>query len=162
MTMLYCTPEELVYFLFYVFLSFESRLNATLFLILRWGYRTRNCSPLQIVQISSGAHPASKAMSYRGSFPEVKRPERDVDPPPPGAEVKNEQSYVSTPPIFLHGVDRDNFYLVTNGPPEHRVLPIRSPHKIINHSCDCRHRHWRNYRSCVGPTRTKNSTANRN
>ena len=35
---------------------------------------------------------------------------------PAGAEVKNEWSYTSASPIFLHGVDRDNF----------KSLPIRT------------------------------------
>jgi len=38
----------------------------------------------------------------------------EVDNPPPAiAEVRNEWSYTSTPPIFLHGVDRDNFTFTT-------------------------------------------------
>jgi hypothetical protein len=46
-------------------------------------------------------------------FPGVKRSRRYVDhPPPPKAEVKNEWSYTSTPPIHLHGVDRNNFTLI--------------------------------------------------
>jgi hypothetical protein len=62
---------------------------------------------------------------YRGSFPGVERPGRDVDhPPPTSAEVKNEWSYTSSPQICLNGVDRDNRYLqVTYGPPGHAVLP---------------------------------------
>jgi hypothetical protein len=39
-------------------------------------------------------------------------PGREVDrPPQSSAEVKNEWSYSSTPPICFHGVDRDNFTL---------------------------------------------------
>jgi hypothetical protein len=34
----------------------------------------------------------------------VKRPRREADHSPSGAEVKNEWSYTSTPPIRLHGV----------------------------------------------------------
>jgi len=36
---------------------------------------------------------------------------------PSGAKVKNEWSYTSTPPICLHGVDRDDFtfYLYLGG-----------------------------------------------
>jgi hypothetical protein len=30
------------------------------------------------------------------------------------AEVKNEWSYTSTPPVCLHGVDRDNFNLINH------------------------------------------------
>jgi hypothetical protein len=47
---------------------------------------------------------------YRLSFPRVKRPCREVNhSPPTSAEFKNECSYTSTPPIYLHGVDRDAF-----------------------------------------------------
>jgi hypothetical protein len=51
-------------------------------------------------------------MGTGGSFPEVKRPRRDVDHTPPArAEVTNKWSYTSTPPICLYNVDRENFYL---------------------------------------------------
>jgi hypothetical protein len=44
------------------------------------------------------------------SFPEVKQPGHDVDHSPPSSdEVKNEWSYISTPPIRLHGEIRDKF-----------------------------------------------------
>jgi len=36
---------------------------------------------------------------HRGSFPGAKRQEREINhSPPSGAEVKNEWSYISTPP----------------------------------------------------------------
>ena len=39
---------------------------------------------------------------------------REVDNPPPAiAEVRNEWSYNPAPPIFLHGVGRDNFTFTT-------------------------------------------------
>jgi hypothetical protein len=42
------------------------------------------------VQTGPGAHPTSCTMGT-GSFPEVKRPARGADhPPPPSAEVENE------------------------------------------------------------------------
>ena len=45
----------------------------------------------------------------RGSFPGLKRTGRDVDnSSPSSAEVKNEWSYTSTPPLYLHGLDRFN------------------------------------------------------
>jgi hypothetical protein len=47
---------------------------------------------------------------YRGSFPGLQRPGREVNhSPPSSAEVKNEWSHTSDPPICLHGVNRDNF-----------------------------------------------------
>jgi len=49
-------------------------------------------------------------------FPGTKRPVRESDHPPlSGAEFKNEWSYISTPPIFLHGKERENFaFIFTN------------------------------------------------
>ena len=56
-----------------------------------------------------------------GSLPAVKRPGPELDHSlPSNAEVKNEWSCTSTPPIRLHGVDRDNFtftYISPNGKP---------------------------------------------
>ena len=51
-----------------------------------------------------------KFRGNRGSFPGVKRPGREVVHSPPfNFEVKNEQSYTSTPPACLYGMDRDSF-----------------------------------------------------
>jgi hypothetical protein len=45
-----------------------------------------------------------------GSLLRVKRMGRDADHSPPSrSEVKNEWSYTSAPPAWLHGVDKDNF-----------------------------------------------------
>ena len=47
---------------------------------------------------------------YRNSYTGIKRPGRDVDPSPTStAEVKNEWSYTTTPPICLSDVGSDNF-----------------------------------------------------
>jgi hypothetical protein len=52
--------------------------------------------------------PSLLLSGYRGSFPWVKRPGREIYySPPSSAEVKNERSYTSTPPIYLH----DNYVL---------------------------------------------------
>ena len=46
----------------------------------------------------------------RGSFHRVNRPGREVDNSPPSfAEVKNEWSYTSSPPICFDGVGRDKW-----------------------------------------------------
>jgi hypothetical protein len=51
------------------------------------------------VQAGPGAHPASCTMGT-GSFLGVKRVGRGADhTPPPSAEVENEESYNSTPPL---------------------------------------------------------------
>jgi hypothetical protein len=47
---------------------------------------------------------------YRGTFPEVKWPEREVNhSSPSSAEIKNEWSYTSAPHICLHGMERESF-----------------------------------------------------
>jgi len=47
---------------------------------------------------------------YCGSFPGVQQLEHDVDySTPSNTKVKNKWSYTFTPPICLHGMDRDNF-----------------------------------------------------
>jgi hypothetical protein len=49
------------------------------------------------------------AQWYLGSFQRVKRPGSEGDHSPlPSAEVKNEWSCTSAPPIFCHGVDKHN------------------------------------------------------
>jgi hypothetical protein len=56
------------------------------------------------VQTSPGAHPAS-CTKGTGSFPGVKRPRRGADHPPlSSAEVTNESSYTSAPPLGLRGL----------------------------------------------------------
>lgn len=63
--------------------------------------------------ISSTNRPESLLFhEYRGSFPVMKRPGRDVDPSPKSSvQVKNEWSYTTTPRIRLHGVDRERMQL---------------------------------------------------
>ena len=54
---------------------------------------------------------------YQNSFPRTEQSRREVDySPPSSAEIKNEWSYASIPPIRLHGVNRDHFifYVVWN------------------------------------------------
>ena len=46
---------------------------------------------------------------YRDYFLGVQWPEREVNPLPPTAEVKNEWSYTSTPPVCRRGVGREYF-----------------------------------------------------
>jgi hypothetical protein len=58
---------------------------------------------LQNVQTGAGAPPSSLFNLYRLSFGGLKRTG------PSSAEVRNEWSYTSTPPIRLVSVDRDNF-----------------------------------------------------
>jgi hypothetical protein len=54
--------------------------------------------------------PSFVVSGYCGSFPGVKRPGLCIDhSSPSGAEVKNEWGQACTSPIYLHGVDRDNF-----------------------------------------------------
>ena len=57
-----------------------------------------------------GPHPVSYAVD-NGIFPLlVKLLQHEADySPPPSAEIKNEWSYTSTPPIRHHNMGRDNF-----------------------------------------------------
>jgi hypothetical protein len=48
---------------------------------------------------------------YPGSTKGVKWLGHDVNHSPPSSpEVKNEWSYTFAPPLYLHGMDRDNFF----------------------------------------------------
>ena len=58
------------------------------------------------LKIARGAHPASYKMGTR-SFPGVKWPGRGVNEHPPpdlAPRLKKEYSYISTPPMDLHGL----------------------------------------------------------
>jgi hypothetical protein len=69
-------------------------------------------SLLRNVQTGSGAHPASYSMRTGPPPGRQAATEFDVDPSPPrSAEVKDEWSYTSTPPICLHGADKNNSLL---------------------------------------------------
>jgi hypothetical protein len=46
----------------------------------RFPVRVGNFSPYYRIHTDSGAHPASYPMDARGSFPRIKRPEREADP----------------------------------------------------------------------------------
>ena len=60
---------------------------------------------LKNVQSSFGAHSASSAVGT-GLFPDHS--------PPSNAEVKNGRSYASAVTVYLHGMNRDNFYCTPN------------------------------------------------
>jgi hypothetical protein len=61
------------------------------------------------VQTGPGAHPSFCTMGT-GSFPGVKQPGRGADHPlPSSAEVENEWSYTSTPPLGHEACYRVNF-----------------------------------------------------
>ena len=56
--------------------------------------------------------PGLTSSAYMCSFPWAKRPGREIDHShPSSAEVKNEWSCTSSPPVCLRGMDRDNFTL---------------------------------------------------
>jgi hypothetical protein len=66
-------------------------------------------SLFQNVETDSGAHPAS-FNRYGASFPGIKWPRRAVTHLlQSSAEVENKWSFTFTPPIRLHGVDKDNY-----------------------------------------------------
>jgi hypothetical protein len=63
-------------------------------------------------KISRLALASTKFLFYgnHGSFPGVKQPRCEVNnSPSSSAEVKNEGSCTSASPIYLHGMDRENF-----------------------------------------------------
>ena len=67
--------------------------------------RARGFSLLLKFHTGSGTYPAS--------FPGLKRPGREVNPSPPSfAEVKNEWVYNSSPPTYLHRVDKEIFIII--------------------------------------------------
>ena len=73
----------------------------------RWGARFS-----ALIQTSSGSHIASCTMGT-GSFPELKRPGRDVDHPPHQAQrLKKEQNYTSAPHLGRRGLFHGELYLV--------------------------------------------------
>jgi hypothetical protein len=78
---------------------------------------------LQNIQTSSAAIPVPY---LRSSFPGVRRLRREVDySPPSSAVVKNGWSHTSTPVIWLHGVERDNFSLyVTSWVAVSKTCPV--------------------------------------
>ena len=69
--------------------------------------------------------PAPLFSGYRGSLVGRERPGHAADHSPSSrAEVKNRWRYNSTPPICLHGVDRENFtfiYVTRHSPAHHRL-----------------------------------------
>jgi len=70
-------------------------------------------------------------MSTEILYPGVKRQVREVDHSPPSSdEAKNECSYTSTPPIRLHGLDRDNFTFSVLRWKKHKFLQL----------CECCHK----------------------
>ena len=69
----------------------------------------------QNVQSSSGAHAISYSVGTGFCLPPgIKWIVCNVNQSPPsGAEFKNEWSYTYSPPIWLHGLDRENLTLFT-------------------------------------------------
>jgi hypothetical protein len=58
-------------------------------------------------------------------FPGVRRSDREADHSlPSSAMIKNEWSYISAPPVHLHGVDRANITLVFKYSPLCRAFSL--------------------------------------
>ena len=64
---------------------------------------------LRNVQTCSRAHPSYYTMDTAVPSRGVKRSKRDVNSPPSSVEVKNEWSYISTPPIYLRYVHEKKY-----------------------------------------------------
>ena len=79
-----------------------------------WGLnpgKGKKFSLLQNAQTGSGAQPSYYTEGTEFFFTKVKQPRCEVDhSPPSSAEVKNGWSCTSTPPICLHGVEKEGFY----------------------------------------------------
>jgi hypothetical protein len=77
---------------------------------------------------------------YRDYFQGVMRPGRGADhSTPSSAKIKNEWRYTSTPPICLHGVDRNNFtffltYKTCSLVTEHDIAQKNKPVSLASHS----------------------------
>jgi hypothetical protein len=66
------------------------------------------CSPKRPEELWGPSNPLFSG--YRGCFPRIKRPEIEINRPPPSCgTVKNEWSYTSAPPTCFRDVDRDEF-----------------------------------------------------
>ena len=71
--------------------------------------RERGFSLHQNVQTDSGTHAAPYSVGIGTSFRRGKQPMSETDHSPPSSvEVKNEWRYISTPPLCLHGICKDN------------------------------------------------------
>jgi hypothetical protein len=94
---------------YYTLFVFKTSLDSSVSIALGYGLEDRgsrvrfpaeagNFSLNHCVQNGSRTHPASYSMGTVGSFPGVKRPQREADhSPPSSAEVKDAWSYTSTP-----------------------------------------------------------------
>jgi hypothetical protein len=84
-----------------------SRISSILFLLLL-PVGARDTSLLQNVRADLG--PTQPPIQWvLGCLPGVRRPRRDADHSAPSSiEVKNECRHTSTPPVCLHGLDRDS------------------------------------------------------
>ena len=101
----------------------------------------RDFSVLQIVHTVSGTHITSH-VKETGAFPQSSVWDHDPEiSPPSSVKVKNEWSYISAPPIRLHGLNRDNFIFFYfgatapsgPGPPHSRCFYIThndAPHSV--------------------------------
>lgn len=76
---------------------------------------------------------------YRGSFTEVKLPGRESDHSSPSdAEVENDWSYTSAPPICLHGVRMENFTFSSLFPSSDSWLIPPGCHSTLPHYNKCK------------------------
>jgi hypothetical protein len=75
-----------------------------------WAGGPKEVSVLEILQTNTEAHPTSYPVSTRArAHSWVQRPGHGVYHSLLSVvEVKNKWSYTSTPPVYLHGADREN------------------------------------------------------
>jgi hypothetical protein len=79
------------------------------------GFESRQCQRIfpSSLKRSFGAHPASYSISTRALFPGTKMTKRSgrvADQSPTfSADVKNEWSHTSTPPVYIHGLYTNSY-----------------------------------------------------
>ena len=100
----------------------RSRLSIANMLDFESQSRQEDFSLFQNVTTGSGALPVSQYVGIRVISSGVKRQQREVNHSlPRHAEVRNERSYTSTPPICLHCVDRLFFVLCSHNSKHFKV-----------------------------------------
>ena len=91
-----------------------------LYVLKSYGFRikagTRDLSFVQNIYAEFGAHPVSYLIGIRGSSPGVNLSWQEADHRPLSrGEVENEWRYISSPPICLHGMYKDNIFVLLTG-----------------------------------------------
>jgi hypothetical protein len=105
--------------------------------------------------------PSSLFNAYLASFPGVKRPRREVGhSTPSSAEVKNECSCTSAPPVCLHGVNTSTLLLKVG--PETAVNGLRQQNIFFHKRIQKYQQRYTSSRFNVGGYSSENRNVQRN